>query len=1185
MADELGVALREWRLQARLSQRDLALRIGFHESAVSSIERGERAPSAQYLAGFITALRLDTGIADAIWLLYRSPPGSVPAPVLGEQAPTGVCPYRGLLAFREEDARLYHGRDDAVGRIVRKLEHGRLVGVVGASGSGKSSAVFAGVIPRLHRASSWDVFSMRPGADPFAALARCLRLRSDGGPFSAREALAAIEQRAQASQALLVIDQFEELFTHASDGETVAAFLGVVVGLSRLTRAMTVSVVLTFRGDFYGRLIAHRDISDALQDSVVHLPPMTRSELRQAVAEPARLVGLALEPGLVERILDDAGDEPGNLPLLEFALTRLWEQQRGPVLTHGAYEQIGGLAGAITARAEDVYRSLSPEEQYAARQLLVRLVQVARPEEDGNDARRRTSLTELTTLPRVAEVVQALADARLIVTDAEGVDDASIELAHEAIIRSWDRLRGWLVEDRQFLLWQQRARQWMDEWHHTADSDDALLRGAILDEAREWLSVKGRDWVGADLLAFLDASVRESDDESRRQIATRIEHLLSVRPREVPAAAEAFSTEDSDLHAALRHRLADARPMERWRIRIALLPADPDHTGHLIDELDRIWPDELVAVRDAIRPYRDAATDEKLWNLVAQRLPGSATVLYAAILLADSAPEDVRWHDVGPQAARQLVAANQLNLRYLVDALRPARAQLIEPLYEIFADTTERRAAVRETTATILLNLAADQPTVLARMAADALPQNYEEIYAALERALSSEAVAQLRTIVHTHAADTATEEQRVTVGQRRAAALSTLLRLGEKPDLDALLAAAPDPELLNQLTFLAEARRVPVDDIIDALSEVTDPRARYGLLLTLGEYEPDSTVIGGWDRARQLVHDWYANDDDPGVHAATAWLIRRWNAVPPSGVSAAYDLTGRRGWFTVNTGIETPLTFVVFRPGRFTMGSPPGEAERSDYESPQQDTTITRSFALCDREVTRAEFEAFMEATATRGLPNIDEWSPLGIEPVVATTWFEAVSYADWINAQTAGRHQRIPNMGELLGSSRVQRAIDGRERAASEFRLPTEAEWEYACRAGTTTAYSFGSDRTTLRSYGWYADNSGLKTYEAGLLRPNPAGLFSIHGQCWEWCLDWYAPYHTEPVVDPIGPDTGDRKVLRGGCWNLGARYARSACRNAHIPSNRNYYITFRLAMTLPEIDPSSTPEVANPLPWSGP
>jgi formylglycine-generating enzyme required for sulfatase activity len=154
----------------------------------------------------------------------------------------------------------------------------------------------------------------------------------------------------------------------------------------------------------------------------------------------------------------------------------------------------------------------------------------------------------------------------------------------------------------------------------------------------------------------------------------------------------------------------------------------------------------------------------------------------------------------------------------------------------------------------------------------------------------------------------------------------------------------------------------------------------------------------------------------------------------------------------------------------------------------------------------------------------------------------------------------------------------------AVGDFRLPTEAEWEYACRSGTTTAYSFGSDRSLLNRYGWFADNSGLKTHEPGLLRPNPTGLFNIHGQCWEWCLDLYAPYSAEPVIDPVGPDEGDRKVLRGGCWNLGARYARSACRNAHIPPNRNYYISFRLALTVPEIDPTWTPDKPNPLPWSG-
>ena len=257
-----------------------------------------------------------------------------------------------------------------------------------------------------------------------------------------------------------------------------------------------------------------------------------------------------------------------------------------------------------------------------------------------------------------------------------------------------------------------------------------------------------------------------------------------------------------------------------------------------------------------------------------------------------------------------------------------------------------------------------------------------------------------------------------------------------------------------------------------------------------------------------------------------------------------------------------------MLRPGHVLLGSPDDEAERSDYESPRQPTALTRSYALCEREVTRAEFERFMTATNTQGLPNIDEWSPLGVEPVVAPTWFEATAYADWLNTQMMGEDLAAGPAGH------VQVTIQAAHRGRMGVRLPRRNDHRLR----------FGSDRDLLGEYAWYADNSDLKTHGAGLLRPNPAGLLNIHGQCWEWCQDWYRPYGDQPRVDPTGPEDGDRKVLRGGCWNLGPRYARSACRNTRVRSNRDYYITFRLAITIPEIDPHGTPDRPDPLPSTG-
>jgi formylglycine-generating enzyme required for sulfatase activity/transcriptional regulator with XRE-family HTH domain len=1193
---ELGTTLRQWRLGARLTQRDLALRIGFHESAVAGVERGERAPSAQYLDGVAQALRLEAERREHMWTLYRVEPRSgggdaesvaaaaaadaeavtaesaAPAAAAGSE----TCPYKGLSAFGEADAGLYYGRDVAVGLVADKLRDAPLVGIVGASGSGKSSAVFAGVLPALRRSGTWDVAAFRPGGDPTAALDAALRESRGGG-----ESL------------LVVADQFEELFTHGASGGEIDAFLGRLLGLADGAdgpERRRVRVLVTFRGDFYGRMVAHRQFSDALQDRVVHLPPMDLAELRQAIVEPARVSGLSLEEGLADRILEEAGTEPGVLPLLEFALTRLWETRGGaPVLTHRGYEQIGRLGGAISARAEEVYGALSPERQFTARQVLVRLVQVARPEEDGNDARRRVAVAELAALPRVGSVIAALADARLAVTDADAAGGPTVELAHEAIIRSWDRLRGWLVEDREFLLWQQRARQWHEEWRLAGGQRAALLRGPILDEAGRWIADKGRDAVAVDLLGYVDASVRAYELERSAWREEQIERLLTTRPADVPGIAEGFADADETLRLSLRERLERAGAAERWRLRAALLAHDLGQADALVAEVGELGADEVVAVRDVLAEVGGAVTGA-LWERARNRGTSAGARLRIALLLAAFSPQDEQWAGIASAIARALVRQGRLHLPVYVDALRPVRGFLLEPLYDIYADDEEFRSANREVTAAILRDLGADRPRLLARLVADSPLRGGEESFAALARVADQDAVEVLRGIAFAAAADGAAEPERVRVGRRRSAAVATLLRLGSPPNVAELFAASPDPELVAQLARAAPARDVPAEALADLLADADSAAARYALLMALGEYPVEGMSEPLQRRLLEFVEAAERDDPDAGVHAAAGWYRRRMKEAlkdasqnaDVKGSRAAYDPTGRRSWFTVDVG-PTRLTFTVFRPGGFLMGSPADEAGRAENEGPRRPTRITRSFALCRAEVTRGEFESFMARTRTFGLPEIAEWSPGAADPVIGPTWLEAMQFATWATAAAIGKKLGIVYTFGLQEPARSRSFLALPARVGS-LRLPTEAEWEYAARSGTQTAFGFGSDRSLLNRYGWFADNSGSRTHEAGLLRPGPTGLFNVHAQCWEWCLDWYAPYAEGEAVDPVGPLDGERKVVRGGSWNLGARYARSAARDAYVPSNRNMIVSFRLAMTVPEIDPAWWPGKGTPLGWTG-
>lgn len=1211
---QLGSQLRRLRLSSRLSQLELANRMGFPGQIVTEVERGEQAPTERYLEQLARVLELPPQQIYELWEQYRRIPaaaGTGEGDGAGQRQDRADCPYRGLYAFREQDAPLYHGRATVIARLTRAISQSALAGVVGASGSGKSSLVHAGLIPALRRqAEHWAVAVFRPGSSPYEALAGGLveLVHPDSSVDHNATAAAALSERMRTggiSQAveqiarrldrplLLFADQFEELFTHCRDEDSVRKFLDDIAELSLRHPGSTsrVKVVLTLRGDFYGRAVAHRRFSDVLQDHVVNLPPMNRTELRSAIVEPARAGQLVLDEGLVERILDDVGSAPGNLPLLEFALTLLWERQSSGRLTHAAYETVGEVVGAIATRAEEVYAGLSPQQQDTARQLLTRLVRVAPIGEEGEDARRRTPVTELSGFARVEEVIAALTDARLLVTDSDEQGRPTVEVAHEAVIRSWDRLRLWLDGDRQFLLWQQRTRRRYEDWRSEAEDPVNALHGRLLSEAEGWLQSRGTEAVAADLREFIRHSAEVRGAEELQSALADLDRLLSVKADDLLPFLTRLSGHREVVEERIREVLrgeARLRPdsgaglsaEEVFRLRLFLAAGDPAEADWIVRHLHSTGPQDLAVARQVLTPLGADLTD-RLWTWVfAPEDADPAHRLRAAVLLAETDPDDPRWRQAADRIAAQLLAQDQLQLSAWLEALGRAAQTLLEPL-TIAAVDDDRRETVRETAVSLLHQVAAARGDLLAHVASGGPEHAYPEVIRwlgdAADPLVRSTATATLRDILTSRPSAAMGEAERIQLGRRRAAAACTLLRFSESDGILEQLTTAPDPEFATQFAHQAERRGVPGPLIAGMLTEAPTAESRYHLLMALGNYGRESfTTPESFAGVQEHLLDLHSHDPDPAVHSAAFWLDRRWDSRTEGvGHAAPYDPTGRRGWFT-GTPHTTRLAFSVFRPGTLLSGSPETEQERSSYESPQRPTRITRSFALCTAQVTRGAFEEFMAETGRRGLPDISEWSDKPVEPVVAPTWYESADFCEWLTSRI-GAHDRSDPYGTDTDDHAVLSP------GWSGFRLPTEAEWEYACRAGTATAYSFGSARDLLDEYGWTARNSGLKTHEAGMLRPNPAGLFDIHGQCWEWCSDWYALYGAEPAVDPLGPEHGDRRVLRGGCWNLGPRYARSACRNAHIPSNRNYYITFRLALTVPDADPtwSGGP---NPLSWSG-
>lgn len=443
------------------------------------------------------------------------------------------CPYRGLFAFREDDAPFFFGREEFTDRLSDLVDQQRLVAVVGPSGSGKSSVVFAGLLPQLRQAASlrqaqgkaWLIADLRPGSRPFdalaaalaslnglgdgAALANALRTGSTSLATCAQHLL---KSKPDVSRVMLVIDQFEELFTLCPEPDVRRAFLEVL--LEGVKRNPALHLVLTLRADFLGQAFAHRAFADALQHGSLILGPMTSAELGRAITEPARKQNVKFQSGLVERILDDVGSEPGNLPLLEFALTALWDRQIDHELKHAAYDEIGRVDGALARYADEVFHDLTPEQQQQARRAFVQMV---RPGENTEDARRQATRAELED---VWPVVQQLANTRLLVTNRDPDGQETVEIVHEALIHNWSRLREWMRANRNFRAWQERLRGMLQQWEASQRDEGALLRGALLVGAEGWLAEREAE-IGQAERDFIHASIALRERETAEREAQR----------------------------------------------------------------------------------------------------------------------------------------------------------------------------------------------------------------------------------------------------------------------------------------------------------------------------------------------------------------------------------------------------------------------------------------------------------------------------------------------------------------------------------------------------------------------------------------------------------------------------------------------------------------------------------------
>jgi WD40 repeat protein/class 3 adenylate cyclase len=441
-------------------------------------------------------------------------------------------PYKGLRAFEEADAADFFGREALTKHLVERLASTRFLAVVGPSGSGKSSVVRAGLVPELRRGAlpeseRWQVAQMFPGAYPLEELEAALLRVAVAGPDRLMELLEdgergllrAVKQILpdDGSELVLVVDQLEEVFTLVDDERQRVHFLALLER-AVLDPHSRLRVVTTLRADFYDRPLLYSGFAELLRDYVEAVVPLTADQFERAIVGPADAVGVGLEAGLLAEMVADVAHEPGALPLLQYALTELYERREAEVLTREAYVEIGGVSGALAGRAEEVYLGLEPTAQEASRQLFLRLVTLG---EGTEDTRRRVERGELDAIEvdqdSMTEAIGAFGGSRLLSFDRDPRSGAAtVEVAHEALLREWGRLRRWIDSAREVVRLHRRLVIAAREWEGSSRDQSFLLRGGHLAQFDSLTDSSGVALTGLER-EFVDASRDEDERELLRQ--------------------------------------------------------------------------------------------------------------------------------------------------------------------------------------------------------------------------------------------------------------------------------------------------------------------------------------------------------------------------------------------------------------------------------------------------------------------------------------------------------------------------------------------------------------------------------------------------------------------------------------------------------------------------------------------
>ena len=685
---------------------------------------------------------------------------------------------------------------------------------------------------------------------------------------------------------------------------------------------------------------------------------------------------------------------------------------------------------------------------------------------------------------------------------------------------------------------------------------------------------------------YLVPSLREWRSNKNQEALNLVNAIGMAETKDVPPLVKQLAGLRLWANPLLRRIMESSgeATKERLHASLALLQEDEGQVEFLHSRLLVAGPAELLVLRDALRPFRERLIG-RLWNVLEQSDDKSQYV-QAGSALALYAPANPLWQTVGGKVAGAMVTVNAVHLGFWLDALRPARDKLTAPLATIFRDR-ERPETERSLAFGVLEDYASDQPNVLANLLMDSEENHFAVLFKKLKA--YQEAVVPLLEEEMVKSLPEATEIEKDGLTQRQARAAVAMIRLGRTEPVWPLLRHSPDPSLRSYLvnwlkplgadpkallarmeSLKSGAGTTPMDgrQAMDAVLFHPETSERRALILALGGYDPDEPSPDKREPLVEHLLEMYRNDPDAGIHGAAEWTLRKWEQQEKL---AAIDVElkklkdqGNRRWF-VNS--EGQTLAVIEGPVEFSMGSPHSDPDRRDSENLHR-KRISRRFAVATKEVTVEQYQRFLKANPKVARLEIDRFSPKPTGPMNRMTWYEAAAYCNWLSQQEGLATCYEPNDdGEYAeGMKLVPDALE-----QPGYRLSTEAEWEYACRAGAVTSRYYGRSVELLGKYAWYSQNSQDRAWPCGQLLPNELGLFDMLGNVYEWCHEQYYRYPEGEVNTTIDDmhillsiNEKNPRLLRGGAFNCRPANVRSAYRNRNAPSGRSTLVGFRPSRT---------------------